>query len=250
VGKILFLSDRAALAHDPALKPLTDPQVYVVNPDGSGLGILSARWPYDQAVKRDHLASDQRYRVFVKDALIDTGWVGIVTDPDSGTSEKVDNPYQVGLSALFFYDFFYKVEGQVTHFNPSVSGSPSGRVDCRAVGGNTCRGIAYDPAWSPTSEQIAFVSNDGGNDEVWVINRDGSGALQLTRDNGNFWDKHPSWSPDGKQIVFWSNRAGVRGIWIMDPDGGNLRCLSLTGFNDWDPVWVKYTDPPRYDSGE
>jgi hypothetical protein len=241
VGKILFLSDRAALAHDPAAKPLTDPQVYVVNPDGSGLGILSARWPYDQAVKRDHLSSDQRYRVFVKDAIVNTGKI------DSTGENDV---YQVGLAALFFYDFFYQVEGQVTHFSPSVSGSPSGHVDCRAVGANTCRGIAYDPAWSPTSEQIAFVSNDGGNDEVWVINRDGGGALQLTRDNGNFWDKHPSWSPDGKQIVFWSNRAGVRGIWIMDADGGNLRCLSQTGFNDWDPVWVKYTDPPRYDSGE
>jgi hypothetical protein len=241
VGKILFLSDRAALAHDPTLKPLTDPQVYVVNPDGSGLGILSARWPYDQAIKRDHLSSDQRYRVFVKDAIINTGKVDSLGENDT---------YQIGLAALFFYDFFYKVEGQVTHFNPSVSGSPSGHVDCRAVGATRCRGIAYDPAWSPTSEQIAFVSNDGGNDEVWVINRDGSGALQLTRDNGNFWDKHPSWSPDGKQIVFWSNRAGVRGIWIMDADGGNLRCLSQTGFNDWDPIWVKYTDPPRYDLGE
>ncbi len=105
-------------------------------------------------------------------------------------------------------------------------------------------------AWSPTSEQIAFVANDTGNDEVWVINRDGSGILQLTRDDGNFWDKHPSWSPDGKQIVFWSNRTGVRQIWIMNADGTNLHSLSVTGFNDWDPVWVKYTDPPRYDSGE
>jgi hypothetical protein len=240
-GKILFLSDRAALAHDPSAKPLTDPQVYVVNPDGSGLGILSARWPYDQAVKRDHLSADQRYRVFVKDAIIDTGYVD-----DTGEN----NPYQVGLAALFFYDFFYNVEAQITHFNPSLSGSPSGHIDCRAVGATKCQGIAYEPAWSPTSEQIAFVSNDGGNDEVWVINRDGSGARQLTRDTGNFWDKHPSWSPDGKQIVFWSNRTGVRQIWIMDADGSNLRSLSVTGFNDWDPVWIKYTDPPRYDSGE
>jgi Ig-like domain from next to BRCA1 gene/WD40-like Beta Propeller Repeat len=253
VGKILFLSDRATLARDPTLKPLTDPQVYVVNPDGTGLGILSGgnyppsnpvvrrNHPYTQAAMRDHLSSDQRYRVFVKDALIDTGW-------KDSTGEN--NVYQVGLAALFFYDFFYKAEGQITHFSPSVSGSPSGHVDCRAVGPTICRGIAYDPAWSPTSEQIAFVSNDGGNDEIWVINRDGSGARQLTRDTGNFWDKHPSWSPDGKQIVFWSNRTGVRQIWIMDADGGNPHSLSVTGFNDWDPVWVKYTEPPRADSGE
>jgi hypothetical protein len=33
----------------------------------------------------------------------------------------------------------------------------------------------------------------------------------------------------------------------MDAEGGNLRSLSVTGFNDWDPVWIKYTDPPRYE---
>jgi hypothetical protein len=217
VGKIAFLSDRATLANDPKATPLATPLVYVVNPDGSGLGILTDRWPYDQAIKRDRLSSDQRFRVLVKDAIINTG---------KKDSSGAVVPVQLLVPSLFFFDSFYAVEEQITHFGS---------------------GIAYDPAWSPAAEQIAFVSNDSGNDEIWIVNRDGSGSLQLTRDNSNFWDKHPSWSPDGKQIVFWSNRSGVREIWIMDVDGGNLRRLSVSGFNDWDPVWIKYTDPPRYD---
>ncbi len=208
VGKIAFLSDRATLAHDPDAEPLSNPLVYVINPDGTGLAVLTNRWPYDQAVKRDRLSADQRFRVFVGDAH---RWEGLQI---------------VYFPALFYYDYLYQAEEQITQFG---------------------KGIAYDPAWSPTAEQIAFVSNDSKNDEIWVIHRDGSGARQLTRDNYNWWDKHPSWSPDGKEIVFWSNRTGIRQIWIMDADGGDLRSLSLTGYNDWDPVWVKYTDPPHYD---
>jgi hypothetical protein len=206
VGKIAFLSDRAGGA---------DPLVYVIDPDGQNLALLTDRVNYDQALARDVYSTDQRYRVFVKDALIDTS----IKDTQ-GTPQAV----QEKRPSLFFYDFFYKAEQQITHFGS---------------------GIAYDPAWSPTSERIAFVSNDSDNDEIWVINRDGSGALQLTRDENNWWDKHPSWSPDGSQIAFWSNRTGHKQIWVMNADGSGLYSLSRTGFDDWDPVWIKYRDPAR-----
>jgi hypothetical protein len=208
VGKIAFLSDRAGGA---------DPLIYVIDPDGQNLALLTDRVNYDQALTRDAYSADQRFRVFVKDALIDIG-----IKNDRGTPQAVH--IQEKRPSLFFYDFFYKAEQQITHFGS---------------------GIAYDPAWSPTSERMAFVSNDSGNDEIWVINRDGSGALQLTRDENNWWDKHPSWSPDGSQIVFWSNRTGHKQIWVMNADGSGLYSLSRTGFNDWDPVWIKYRDPAR-----
>ncbi len=215
VGKIAFLSDRAGG---------DEPLVYVMDPDGSNLAILTDRVHYDLAVARDAYSADQRYRVFVKDAIIDTG-----------TEDRFGNvvPIQLRVPTLFFYDFYYKVEKQITHFGA---------------------GIAYEPAWSPTADQIAFVSNDSGNDEIWIINRDGSGALQLTSDTYGWWDKHPSFSPDGSQIVFWSNRTGNKQIWVMpvpgaqaqvNIDGSGLYSLSHTAFNDWDPVWIKYTDPPR-----
>jgi hypothetical protein len=206
VGKIAFLSDRAGG---------DEPLVYVVDPDGSNLALLTDRIHYEVALARDAYSADQRYRVFVKDAL-----KNIAEDNGSGSSD----PGQGGEPSLFFYDFYYKVEEQITHFGA---------------------GIAYDPVWSPGLDQIAFVSNDSGNDEIWVINRDGSGAQQLTRDQYSWWDKHPSWSPDGTKIVFWSNRTGNKQIWVMNADGSGLYSLSHTGFNDWDPVWIKYTDPAR-----
>jgi hypothetical protein len=207
VGKIAFLSDRAYHSNadtqpvegELAL-PLGEPLVYVVDPDGSHLSLLSDRWAYDASLERDAYSADQRFRALVENA-----------------------PPWGGQPAVFYFDDLYQVQEQVTQFGA---------------------GIAYDPAWSPAAERITLVSTESGNDEIWVINRDGSGALQLTRDGYNWWDKHPSWSPDGSKIVFWSNRDGNRRIYVMDADGSNLYSLSRTEFNDWDPVWIKYTDPP------
>ncbi len=98
---------------------------------------------------------------------------------------------------------------------------------------------SYDPAWRPGGNQFAFVSQEAGNDEIYVMNRDGSGMRRLTTNDWE-WDKHPSYSPDGSQIVFTSNRGtGRRQTWIMDADGGNPRPLFTSSYEDYSPVWVK-----------
>ena len=45
--------------------------------------------------------------------------------------------------------------------------------------------------------QIVFSSESSGNDEVFVMNEDGSGQTRLT--NNVARDTQPSWSPDGKK---------------------------------------------------
>ena len=55
-------------------------------------------------------------------------------------------------------------------------------------------------AWSPDGRRIAFVSYRDGNDEVYVINVDGSGLRNLTRNPAR--DVDPKWSPDGRKIGF------------------------------------------------
>jgi hypothetical protein len=118
---------------------------------------------------------------------------------------------------IFFYDAQYQVEHQV-----SLMGS----------------GASWDAAIEPGGWQIAFVSNETGNDELYVVNRDSTGLVRIT-DNEWEWDRHPSWSPAGDEIVFWSNRTGRKQLYIVSPDGSNLRRLSDGLANDSDPVWVK-----------
>jgi dipeptidyl aminopeptidase/acylaminoacyl peptidase len=100
-------------------------------------------------------------------------------------------------------------------------------------------GSAYDPAWAPGSERIAFVSAEPGNDEVYVIDADGTGLTRLTSNTWE-WDKHPSWSPNGSRLVFYSNRVtGRRQLWVMNADGTGQKNISNNEYNDWDPVWIK-----------
>jgi Tol biopolymer transport system component len=97
------------------------------------------------------------------------------------------------------------------------------------------------PNWSPDGEKIAFSSNgcigDHGagfvlNEELWVINRDGTELTRLTNTNDDWHgylnsphDAGPSWSPEGGAITFarFSPSLASSAIYVINPDGSGLR---------------------------
>ena len=85
-------------------------------------------------------------------------------------------------------------------------------------------GAQADPAWSPDGRKIAFLNGRDGNSEVYVMNANGSGQRNLTRNPGN--DADPAWSPDGRKIAFVSNRDGNDEIYVMNADGSGQRRLA------------------------
>lgn len=90
-------------------------------------------------------------------------------------------------------------------------------------------GMAWDcqPRFSPDGKLIAFISDRSGNDNVWVMNVDGSKPRSVTKET-KFNFGCPAWSPDGNYIV--TRRLGeyplesyLRRIqlWMFHKDGGS-----------------------------
>ena len=63
-------------------------------------------------------------------------------------------------------------------------------------------GMAWEvhPRFSPDGSRIAFTSDRGGADNIWVMNADGSDKRQVTKEDFRLLNQ-PTWSPDGKFIV-------------------------------------------------
>jgi dipeptidyl aminopeptidase/acylaminoacyl peptidase len=80
-------------------------------------------------------------------------------------------------------------------------------------------GTDQSAAYAPDGTRIAFMNNYDGDYEICVMNADGTGVKQLTKNSAV--DAHPTWSPDGSRIAFTSNRDGDFDIYTMNPDGSD-----------------------------
>ena len=60
--------------------------------------------------------------------------------------------------------------------------------------------IDTSPTWSPTSRQVAFISDRSGTPQVWAVDSDGSNLQQLVTEGGHC--DSPDWSPDGRLIAY------------------------------------------------
>ncbi len=56
--------------------------------------------------------------------------------------------------------------------------------------------------WSPDGAKIAFISDMDGEDELYLINQDGSGKPEELTHGFHAMLYQPSWAPDGKHIAF------------------------------------------------
>jgi len=88
-------------------------------------------------------------------------------------------------------------------------------------------GLAYEiqPRFSPDGSKILFTSDAGGGDNIWVMNRDGSDARQITDEDFRLLN-NAFWLPDGNFFVakkhFSSTRSlGAGEIWMYHISGGS-----------------------------
>lgn len=139
--------------------------------------------------------------------------------------------------------------GEGAPTKPRSGSAPGAGLSGKSGSSSTTRG-AEGGASPPTSlasisERIVFVSQRGGDHDIFVMNGDGSGQTRLTNDGNQ--DVAPSWAPDCRTIVF-QRGLGVQGdaeIFTMKGDGTGQRrlrsaspgCCGSPGDRGADPVF-------------
>lgn len=106
----------------------------------------------------------------------------------------------------------------------------------------THEGYNRYPVWSPNGRKIAFTQAEafpGGNAgpfDIYVVNANGSGQVNLTRTR-TAQEVDPSWSPDGRKIAFASGFGDETEVCVMRPNGTNRTRLTTNGQPDFNPAW-------------
>jgi Tol biopolymer transport system component len=116
-----------------------------------------------------------------------------------------------------------------------------------------------DPAWSPDGNLFAYVTDRGGQDEIWLRTREGRWVDRPLVTQSDFGDDRtimlssPSVSPDGQRVAYQRNAQKpiwpLR-IWISQTAGGPPVPLlpptheGYQGAPSWSPdgQWIAYTE--------
>ena len=155
-------------------------------------------------------------------------------------------------SDITFEFFVYNSDGVLTHYQETISnqwtfndleeGSYTTRV--RAIDEteinqtfSEVRGFEIGGEDPVFNGRIAFLSTRDGNEEIYIMNADGTNQTRLTFNSSN--DAYPAISPDGSRIAFTSNRNGSSEIYVMNIDGSDQTRLTNTTYpyGDYYPSW-------------
>ena len=103
------------------------------------------------------------------------------------------------------------------------------------------------PQWSPDGNWIAFVSDESGRDEVWVIGTDGKNAKKLS--DSDTEKSAIAWLPDSKSLVY---SASDHKLYFVDVASGETRVLTSHDVSNVnspvvspDGKWVAYSKLDR-----
>jgi Tol biopolymer transport system component len=115
--------------------------------------------------------------------------------------------------------------------------------------------VGFTGVTAPSGGRIAFVNEVLDNTEVYVMNADGSGLMQVTNLVSIFAypEDRPAWSPDGSRIVIGCHRVGYSEIYLVNADGsGQTRLASspwsfMSARPSWSPDGSRIVFQAYYD---
>jgi Tol biopolymer transport system component len=274
----------AVTAYEQRFASLFNPQIVTLNLDGTGLSFLitdgdsiNPSWSPDGS----KIAFDRGflYRDIYTMNADGTGATQVTTDPtvDVDPAWSPDGTKIVfvrSMSPAFGGDLYTtNVDGSATTKLTDGASQPvwspagdliafksfaSGQIDVVAPNGTGRRPVILgnSPDWSPDGHRIAFESGQ----EIYTVNVDGSGSVQLTNDpdpgpSMTVSNEDPVWSPDGTRIGFLDTSCNYEvgpefcsySFETVNADGSGGRTSHFgTGFQaDWQPI-----PPPEPQRGD
>ncbi|MDE0877272.1 MAG: amidohydrolase family protein [Sphingomonas bacterium] len=181
------------------------PENQVLNPEQRVTGPLPLTTPSPAPAATGAAKKPDKWNVEAPRGLTPHA-VPIVTD--EGTWMNVDVSRDGRMVAFDLLGDIYTM--------PIAGGTPT----------RVAQGLSYEhqPRFSPDGRRIAFVSDRGGGDNIWIMNVDGTDKRQLTKEDFRLLNQ-PSWSPDGRFIVakkhFTTGRSlGTGEVWLYSVAGG------------------------------
>lgn len=117
------------------------------------------------------------------------------------------------------------------------------------IGGGEATPLTHSMAWemqarfSPDGKQLAYMSDAAGGDNIWIMNVDGSGAREVSKEKFRLLN-NPVWHPDGKFIAARKHYSGTRSlgsgeIWMFHTQGGGVQLNEK-------PNWQKDLGEPAF----
>lgn len=198
--------DRSAIVYFTQRQP---PGLRVMNPDGSGERVLPLPAPPDGDPPSFSFSPDWFWIAFASRELV-------VSRPD-GSQRRALGPSNFAARPAWSPD------GHRLAFPRGYALFVVG-VDGSGLRELTPHGS--EPAWSASSELIAFSRTDDTRSDVLVVRADGSGERNLTRNVAGV-HRRPVWSPDGRiAFVTTDQRTASTRVTAMAGDGTLLRSFA------------------------
>jgi Tol biopolymer transport system component len=176
-------------------------------------------------------------------------FTGAGFDIQAGTDAAFAVMRVSGQSRLYSIDL---ATGAATSLGAVRTGTPS--IEGIAIRTTPSGGPSPTPTGTPAAQKIAFVSSRSSNSDIWTMNPDGTGAVNVSQNPAT--DQAAWISQDGSKIIFTSNRDGNFEIYSMNVDGTNqTRLTNNPGFEQgprFSPdgsriVFISNRDHPSYE---
>ena len=74
-------------------------------------------------------------------------------------------------------------------------------------------GKDWNPVWSPDGGKIALVSSRYGDNQIYIMNADGTDVTRFPQGHAGDWQL--AWSPDGTCLCFVSSRPEPFFDWLI-----------------------------------